>query len=91
MEAILLLVVVSDLHSGRAVENVARHALTGREFLLLGHQRLKFGRDLLLLRVPQVQERLETGLPRRLLEHARPFRLASGIGFFQRLRSAVQA
>ncbi|MEW2079653.1 MULTISPECIES: hypothetical protein [unclassified Streptomyces] len=51
VEAALLLVVVSDLQSGGAVEGVADHALAGREFLLLGHQCLKLGHDLPLLGV----------------------------------------
>lgn len=92
MEAVLLLVVVSDLHSGGAIEGVADHALAGREFLLLGHQCLKLGRDLLLLGVLKVlQQRLEAGLPRCLLAQARPLRLAGGIGFLQSLRGPVQA
>ncbi|AYA14886.1 hypothetical protein D3X13_00015 [Streptomyces fradiae] len=92
MKAVLLLVVVADLQGGGAVEGVADHALAGRELPLLGHQRLKLGRDLLLLGVLQVlQERLEAGLPRCLLAQARPIRLADGVGFLQSLRSAVQA
>ncbi|MFJ8938823.1 hypothetical protein ACIRL0_24380 [Streptomyces sp. NPDC102365] len=82
---------VSDLHSGGAVEGVADHALAGREVLLLRHQRLKLGRYLLLLGVLQgLQKRLETRLPRGLLAQARGLRIASGIGFFQRLRGPVQ-
>ncbi len=91
VEAVLLLVVVSDLQSGGAIEGVADYALAGREFLLLGHQCLKLGRDLLLLGVLQVlQERLEAGLPRCLLAQARPLRLAGGVGLLQNLRSAVE-